>query len=264
MNTERPHPPPRFALPGWHVLAGIALFILFYLYSLYAVNLSLPDLYRGFPHMLQLLGEMIPPDLSRFGSVVRSVLATFQMAVVGAGLGIVFSFFLSIFAAKNLSPSPVFYHAARWLIALFRTIPDLVWAIFFVATVGLGAFAGTLTIIVDTIGFCGRFFAEAMEEVDAGPQEALVSIGANRAGIIFSAVVPAALPSFINSSLFSLEKAIRSSVVLGLVGAGGIGIELKVAMDMFLYAEAAAIILSVFVLVLAVERISSWVRNTFL
>jgi ABC-type phosphate/phosphonate transport system permease subunit len=87
--------------------------------------------------------------------------------------------------------------------------------------------------LVDTIGFCGRFFAEAMAEVDQGPEEALKSIGANRFDIIISAVLLAAMPSFVNSALFALEKAVRSSVVLGLVGAGGIGIEPKVAMDMF-------------------------------
>jgi phosphonate transport system permease protein len=130
--------------------------------------------------------------------------------------------------------------------------------------VGLGAFAGTLTIIVDTVGFCGRFFAEAMEEVDKGPEEALKSIGAKRFYIIITAIIPAALPSFVNTSLYALEKAVRSSVVLGLVGAGGIGIELKVAMDMFEYQQAATIILCVFMLVIAVEQFSIYTRKHFM
>jgi phosphonate transport system permease protein len=169
-----------------------------------------------------------------------------------------------MFASKSHSPHPVFYYLSRSLISFFRTVPDLVWAVFFVASVGLGPFAGTLTIIVDTIGFCGRFFAEAMEETDRSPQDALAALGAGKISIVFTSVVPAAMPSFINSSMYALEKAVRSSVVLGLVGAGGIGIELKVAMDMFSYDEAATIILLIFILVIGVEKVSTWVRQKFI
>ncbi len=150
------------------------------------------------------------------------------------------------------------------LVALFRTVPDLVWAIFFVIAVGLGPAAGVLALMVDTIGFAARFFAEAMEETDKGPREALTAMGARRSGIIFSSVIPQALPSMINTSLFSLEKATRGSVVLGLVGAGGIGIELKVSLELFDYDQAATIIIAIFLLVLAVERASTWVRNRIL
>ena len=140
-------------------------------------------------------------------------------------------------------------------------MPDLVWALFFVVAVGLGPFAGTLAVTVDIIGFCGRFFAEAMEEADRGPQEALHALGAGRNAVIAAAVLPAAMPSLVNTALFSLEKATRSSVVLGLVGAGGIGIELQVSMDLFRYAEASAIIIAIFALVLLVEQCSAWLRR---
>jgi len=235
-----------------------------FIWSFESVGMSLTEFVSGIPNMARLLDEMTPPSLERIGSVSEAILVTFQMGLVGAVFGIFFSFFLSILAARNLSPHPVFYFISRGMIALFRSIPDLIWAVFFVATVGLGPFAGTLAIIIDTMGFCGRFFAEAMEEVDSGPQEALSAIGASKLGIIFSAVVPAAMPSFINSALFSLEKAIRSSVVLGLVGAGGIGIELKVAMDMFLFAEAATIMMLIFVLVMVVEQASIRIRRRFI
>jgi phosphonate transport system permease protein len=132
-------------------------------------------------------------------------------------------------------------------------VPDLVWALLFVATVGLGAVAGTMTIVIDTIGFCGRFFAEAIEESDKEPQEALSAIGASRLSILLGAVLPDVMPSLINTSLFALEKAIRSSVVLGLVGAGGIGQELKVAFDLFQYRSASSIILVIFLIVLVME-----------
>lgn len=253
--------PDRFQLPPVWKFILYFLALCFFVWSLSGSGLSGGDLLRGIPHMIRLLGEMTPPDLSRLTSISKAMLQTFQMALVGAVFGIVISFFLAILASKRNSPHPIFYYTTRFIISFCRSVPDLVWAVLFVASVGLGVFAGTLTIIVDTIGFCGRFFAEAMEEVDHGPEEALQTIGSSRLDIVFAAIVPAALPSFVNSSLFAFEKAIRSSVVLGLVGAGGIGIELKVAMDMFEYQSAATIILGIFLLVIVVEQLSTAVRN---
>ncbi|MBN2510456.1 MAG: phosphonate ABC transporter, permease protein PhnE [Spirochaetales bacterium] len=257
-------PPPRFTRGqtlGWFVLVFAAALIG---WSWRAVDFSVYELFRGLPDMHRILSEMVPPDFSRLPFILVAVLETFQMALLGAFLGILISFVLGILGAKNLSPGRGTYVLARSFISLCRTVPDLVWAVFFVASVGLGPFAGTLTIMVDTIGFCGRFFAEAMEEVDPEPQTALKAMGAGKISVMFAAVLPAAAPSFINSSLFSLEKAVRSSVVLGLVGAGGVGIELKVAMDMFSYPQAATIILLIFILVLLVERLSSLARKKYL
>lgn len=256
--------PDRFLMPSvWQFMAyfgAVALFV----FSLGGAEISLTDLVHGIPNMARLVGEMTPPDFGRLQAVATAILQTFQMALVGATVGIVLSFFMAALASSRNTPHAAVYYLARLVIAFCRSVPDLVWAVLFVASVGLGTFAGTLTIIVDTIGFCGRFFAEAMEEVDPGPEEALKSIGAGRVDIVFAYVVPAAMPSFVNSALYALEKAVRSSVVLGLVGAGGIGIELKVAMDMFQYREAATIILGVFLLVIGVEQISVYTRKKFL
>jgi phosphonate transport system permease protein len=261
LNAAGRKAPERFTISNPGYFLGALLFLGFFLWSCSGAELSLLELFRGIPHMGRLIGEMAPPDVVRLPSVSKAILVTFQMALVGSVVGILISFLLAPLAAQTLSPHPLVYQLARLVISFCRSVPDLVWAIFFVASVGLGAFAGTLTIIVDTIGFCGRFFAESMEEVDKGPQEALSSIGANRLSIIACAVFPAAMPSFTTASLFSLEKAVRSSVVLGLVGAGGIGIELKAAMDLFQYQQAATIILAVFILVIGVEKFSSFIRN---
>lgn len=256
--------PERFTLPPAWKFIMYFLALSFFIWSLGGSGMSGGDLLRGIPNMVRLVGEMTPPDPTRLASISRALLQTFQMALVGATIGIAVSFVLAVLASKRNSPHPLFYYTTRFIIAFCRSVPDLVWAVLFVASVGLGVFAGTLTIIVDTIGFCGRFFAEAMEEVDQGPEEALQTIGASRIDIVLAAVVPAAMPSFVNSSLFALEKAVRSSVVLGLVGAGGIGIELKVAMDMFEYQSAATIIICIFALVLVVEQFSISMRQKFM
>ncbi len=257
-------PPSRFERPGLLAFLAYLVFALFFAFAVSGAEISPAEFFSGLPNMARVLSEMFPPRVDRLLPIAGSLLETFQMALVGTVFGILFSLPLAILSSHRHSPHPLVYNAARALISLFRTVPDLVWALFFVATVGLGPFAGTLALTVDTIGFCGRFFAEAMEEVDPGPQEALTALGAKRLGIVSGAVIPAAMPSFIATSLFSLEKATRSSVVLGLVGAGGIGIELKVAMDMFEYDQAATIIICVFALVLAVERVSAILRRRIL
>lgn len=256
--------PERFERPSWLNTVLCALFILFLLWSASSAGLSLSELLEGLPNMAIIGGEMVPPATDRVAPMAKAILVTFQMALVGTVIGIIISIPVAVLAARNTSPHPIVRHVTRSIVSFFRTVPDLAWALFFVASVGLGTFAGTLTIIVDTIGFCARFFAEAMEEVDPGPSEALASIGARPIDRVVVVLLPGALPSFINTSLFSLEKAVRSSVILGLVGAGGIGAELAVSMEMFRYDQAATIVIMIFILVFAVEQFSSVVRNRLL
>lgn len=256
--------PPR--LPGTGLL-GFAAYLLaaiVVLGSLAGSELSLTRLANGVPEMGRLVGEMFPPAFDRMPSIGRTLLETFQMAVAGTALGVLLSLPLAVLSARNLSPHPMLYYLARSLITFCRTVPDLIWAIIFVITVGLGPFAGVLALTVDTVGFCARFFAEAMEEADDGPPEALRALGAGRIDVIASAVVPATLPSMIATSLFAFEKSTRSSVVLGLVGAGGIGIELMSAVDMYDYRNVSTIILCIFAMVVAVERLSAALRQRVL
>ena len=240
------------------LVAAVALVLV----SMGEVAPSVSQLIDGTPKMMNLLDRMLPPNtdgdfLQRVG---LRIVETFQIALVGAAIGILISLPIAWMAARGVSPIGPFGYVFKAFVSLLRTVPDLVWALLFVATVGLGAVAGTLTIVVDTIGFCGRFFAEAIEDAEKEPQEALSVIGANRATILFGAILPDAAPSMINASLFALEKAVRSSVVLGLVGAGGIGQELKVAFDLFQYPNASTIILVIFVMVLLMEYATDRLR----
>lgn len=204
--------PARFKLPGMGSFAILLVTVLVFVYSVDSVGLSPLQLINGIPEIHRILAEMFPPDFQRIDRIAGAILETFQMAFAGTALGIAGSFFLAIFASRVHSPHPAVYFASRALVSLFRTVPDLVWALLFVVAVGLGPFAGTLAIMVDTMGFCGRFFAEAMEEVQPGPQEALRASGARRADVIFCAVVPAALPSFVTvrCSVWRRPRARRS------------------------------------------------------
>ncbi|MCX7299921.1 MAG: phosphonate ABC transporter, permease protein PhnE [Rhodobacterales bacterium] len=257
-------PPPRFRplrLLNYLVLLLVLGLIIS---SLAATAPPLDKVWRGVMRLFSpsgLFTQMFPPDFSRIVPISWKLLETLQMAVAGCFLGLILAVPFAILATDRLSPHPVVRLGARAIIALFRTVPDLVWAIIFIIIVGLGPAAGVLAIMVDKIGFAGRFFAEAMEESDPGPQDAMRAIGASKLGMIVSAVFPACLPSFTATSLFALEKSVRGSAALGLVGAGGIGVELKVAFDLFNYDEALAIILMMLALVIAVEQGSGWIRR---
>jgi phosphonate transport system permease protein len=251
---------PRMSPVGFTLAVGVGALLLV---SLVQVAPSPDRLARGIPNMLDLTGRMLPPNLEP-GFLIRifwRIVETFQIALAGAAIGIVVSLPIAWASARGLSPfGLVGALLFKAFVSFLRTVPDLVWALLFVSSVGLGAVAGTMTIVVDTIGFCGRFFAETMEESEKEPQEALAAIGASRFGILFGAVLPDVMPSLINTSLFALEKAVRASVVLGLVGAGGIGQELKVAFDLFQYRNASTIILAIFLIVLVMEWVTDWLR----
>lgn len=264
MMTVKAELPPRFGTPRLFSLVVWGLSIVFVGYAFVGAEFSIDAIQNSFPAMQSLLLEMLPPDFSNISRITEQLFETFQMAVVGTLFGVMVSLPLGFLASKEHAPHRIIYHITRSLVSFMRTVPDLIWALFFVATVGLGPFAGVLTLIVDTVGFCGRFFAESLEEVDKRPQEALRVLGAGRGAIFICAAMPAAFPSFLNTSLFCLEKATRSSVVLGLVGAGGIGIELKNAMETWRYPEAATIILLIFCMVILVEQASSFLRSKVL
>lgn len=261
------HTPPRFAAPPvWQYLVAL-VFGAFFIASLDGsglTTLTLSDIIDIPKQMLYVIDQMFPPSFERLAMVGRAMLQTLEMALIGNLIGIPLSLLMAILCARNLSPHPVVYFIARLVVTFIRTTPSLVWAIFLIVAVGLGPRAGTVTLVFATIGFCGRFFAEAMEEVDFGPQEALTALGASSMSTVICGVLPSAMPSFINIALFNLEHTTRSSAVLGIVGAGGIGIELMVSIKTFHYDEAATIIFLVFIGVVGIEQLCAAVRRRVL
>lgn len=266
-GTARPtHPmaPPRWERPSPFTWIAVVVLIAFLLHGLWTSELT-PDRLNGAVFRLwRFLSQAIPPDPSRLPNVAEATLETFEMALVGTAIGAVISLPLALLAARNTTPHIVVYAVTRTVISFLRAVPDLVWGLVFIVTIGLGPAAGILAIAVDTVGFCGRFFAERVEELEPGPLEALRSTGASAPGVIAGAIVPAAMPSFVATTLFSLEGATRSAVVLGLVGAGGIGIELAASMQLLRYDEAATIIIVIFLVVISVERFSAAIRRRIL
>lgn len=256
--------PERFRMPSifaWAVFVG---FLAFFIQGVMAVDADAQRWVQGFSNLGDFFSRALPPDLSNLDIVGWAMLETLNMAVVGVVFGVVLSVPMGLLAASNLAPHPVVRAIARGVVATLRTVPELVWALIFVAAVGLGPMAGILAIVMDTIGFCARFFAERFEEIPSGPADGIKSAGGGRLAAIGGAILPEALASMTATSLFGVEKAIRSAVILGLVGAGGIGVELNQAMSLFNYDAAMTIIIMIVAVVFTIEQVSSAIRRRVL
>jgi phosphonate transport system permease protein len=153
------------------------------------------------------------------------------------------------------------YLAARLLLNLCRSIPDIVWALMFVRVVGLGAFPGVLAIGVSYGGMLGKIYAEILETSPEGPIEALHAAGAGKSALLLYGFLPQVFANMVSYSLYRWECAIRSAAILGLVGAGGLGQQIELSMRMFEYHETSTILIIVFVLVTAVDHLSTMIRK---
>lgn len=252
--------PARRSKPSLEILLISLAFLVLFVLGFMNAEITFQRIVRGFGNIGNFLSRAFPPDFTKSGSILKSVFETLQMAVVGTAFGVILSLPIALLGAKNTAPSKALAGLARGIVIVARTIPDLVFALIFVITVGLGSFAGILTIMIDTVGFCGRFFMERIEELDQGPIQALQSTGASPFSVTAGAIMPMTFPSFVATSLFALEKSIRGASVLGLVGAGGIGIELNTAMNLRRYDSALMIILVILAVVLIFERVSRSIR----
>jgi phosphonate transport system permease protein len=241
---------------------GIGLVLLLIIgQSLIVVEARPQDLITGVHGMADIIRRAVPPDFEKFTSELWPALETIDIAIFGTVFGVVLAVPLAVLAAANVSPSRPLYYAARAVIGFARAVPDLVWALFFVTAVGLGPFPGGLALAVHSVGMLGRLFAETIEQMDMAPIDALALTGARRIQIFTHGVIPSVLPSLLGISLYRLDENIRSSLVLGFVGAGGIGFQLLTAMNLFQYREVSLLLIITFVIVQAAERLSAILRE---
>src|SRR5271163_3648460 len=229
--------------------------------ALIVVKARPQDLITGVHGMADLIWRAVPPDFSKLPAAVWPTLQTIDIALFGTMVGIVIAVPLAMLAASNVTPSRFAYYTARAIIGLARAVPDLVWALLFVTAVGLGPFPGGLALGVHSVGMLGRLFAETIEDMDMAPIDALALTGARRIQIFTHGILPSLLPSLLGISLYRLDENIRSSLVLGFVGAGGIGFQLLTAMSLFQYREVSLLLIVIFVIVASAERLSAALRQ---
>jgi phosphonate transport system permease protein len=229
--------------------------------ALWVVQARPGDLITGAHGMADIISRAMPPAWSELGDTAWPALETIDLAIFGTVFGVILAVPLSLLAASNVTPARPLYYLARGVIALTRAVPDLVWALLFVTAVGLGPFPGALALAVHSVGMLGRLFAEVIEDMDFGPVEALTLTGASRLQVFTHAVAPGVLPSLLGISLYRFDENLRSSLVLGFVGAGGIGFRLLTAMNLFQYQTVSLLLIATFILVMLAERGSALLRR---
>lgn len=208
----------------------------------------------------QLAADAWPPDFSRWPGWGRPLAQTLAMSVAGSVLGLVMALPLGSLAARTLCPAWLAGPMSLLLHAL-RSLPVLVWGIVFVAAVGFGPLPGVLAMGCHSAGMLGKFWAEMLEHVEPGPANALRSQGVSRLGVLRFAVVPQVLPRMVDVLLYRWEHNLRAATTLGVVGAGGLGLEIVTAFHLFEYREASALILVLLGLVTLINVLGARVRH---
>lgn len=234
-----------------------------------ALWLTAPMVEVDFVRLIGSLGKMtafagqmfVAPDWNYVPQLLAKMLETIEMTILGTAIAIVLSLPMGILAARNATPHIVVYRVTRDALSLMRALPELVWALVFVSAVGLGPLPGVMALAFVTVGFMGKFFAESIEVVDQKAVEGVRAHGAGWLQVRLFAMLPQALPDFVGTVMYILDHNLRAAAILGLVGAGGIGQELKVAFDLFQYRNASTIILVIFVIVLVMELVTDRLRQ---
>ncbi|OLU32449.1 phosphonate ABC transporter, permease protein PhnE [Pseudomonas sp. PA15(2017)] len=208
-----------------------------------------------------LLARMVPPQWDYTPELLKPLWDTLNIATLGTALGVVLAFPLALLAARNTTPSPVVRSAALLIIVSSRSINSLIWAMLLVAMLGPGVLAGIIAIALRSVGFVGKLLYEAVEEISTSPVEAIGATGAGRLQVLQFGVVPQIMPAFVGTSLYRWDINIREATVLGLVGAGGIGLQLDAAINNLAWDRVSVIFLLIFVTVIFSEWASAKLRQ---
>lgn len=243
----------RFAV---FLICGVAIF-----WSLSSIDIIWAWVWDAPQQMGDLVGRMVPPDFSRIGLILRVLLETVNIATIATALAVIMALPVAYIAAQNTTPNAATLWLGRLILVSSRSVNTIIWALLFVAIFGPGILAGIIAIMFRSIGFIGKLLGEAIEEIDRRPVEALEATGASRFKVILYAIVPQVMPTFWAVGILRWDINLRESTVLGLVGAGGIGVILQGAIDTFNWQEAATVLLAILALVIIGEIVSGWLRK---
>lgn len=195
--------------------------------------------------------------------VAAKMLETLEIALWGSVIAVLIGLPLALFGARNVTPHPALRTGARAVSAFLRAIPELIAALFLVIAFGFGPIAGVLALGLHSAGFLGKFYADDIEDADPRPQQALAAMGAGRLTIWGSAILPQVLPQHIACTLYTFDRNVRMGSVIGLVGAGGIGQELKGRFDMYEYGHVGTILIAIFLVILTLDLVAARARRAW-
>jgi len=242
------------------ILAGVLIFTVF---TSYVINFNIKDLAYGLPKGLEVISFMFPPDWSAFSEMLMPAVQTIMIALLGTLFGSALSIFFGLAAATNISPKWL-RNTTRFLIATERSLPEIVIILILVAGLGLGPFPGVMALALGCIGMLGKLLGDAIEEIDPKTLEAIQATGATKFQVIRFGVLPQIVPTIIANTIFRFEINIRMSVILGAVGAGGIGYELYHSFGLLEYQRTTSALIVILLLVFCTERISDFLRKRIL
>jgi phosphonate transport system permease protein len=247
----------RFLVPGLIVAAMVVLFV----FSLDRLGFTWARFANGLERLAFILGFMLPPETAgRFWVFADALLETLAIAFLGTLLGALLAFPLSLIAARNVMTMRLVQFTARRGLDTIRAIDTLIWALIFVSVVGLGPFAGVLAIAASDMGGFAKLFSEAMEAADRRPQDGVRAAGAGRAGEVTFGLLPQVLPVMISQVLYFFESNTRSATIIGIVGAGGIGLFLADLIRTGEWQQVSMIVVMILVVVSAIDLISARLR----
>lgn len=259
---------------NWQGVLIVVIAVLAYRWGLEGAQVDAGEFVEGLPSIWNFLVRLMPPTLEMapwtvpvigtvipFPVVIFSIVETLQMAVIGTSLAIVLAIPFALLAARNTAPRPWIYQVTRLILNANRAVPEIIFALIFVAAVGLGPFGGVLALAVGSIGSLSKVYAESIEAIDPQQVLAVRATGASQLQIFLYSVIPQALPLMASYSLLYFEHNVRSATILGLVGAGGVGFIISKYISLFQYHHLMGALALIIIMVTLVDRISAMLRQ---
>jgi phosphonate transport system permease protein len=252
--------PPKLS---WTAVGAWLVFIAVVGWAWHGADMRPLDLVRDARNMATYASSFFPPDFREWRLYLSEMVITLHIAIWGTLLAVVCAVPCGLLCSANVAPAWV-HQPMRRLMDAARAINEIVFAMLFVVAVGLGPFAGVLAIFVHTTGVLAKLFSEAAEAIDPQPVEGIRSTGANVVEEVVYGVIPQVLPLWISYSLYRFESNVRSAAVVGMVGAGGIGVVLWEIIRSFQYAQTCAVMIMIVVTVSLIDLVSARVRKAFI
>lgn len=255
--------PPAF-LPNWPARLAWFVLVIYAFYAASILDVTWERFVIGLENGVKFIGRMLPPDTAadKMALMLKGLYETLEIAIISSALGILLSLPIGLLAARNLMPPWVTW-PVRLLIALCRSFHQVIIAILFVKAVGFGALAGILALIVASIGFIAKLFAEAIEEISLKQVEAIRATGAPFMSVIAYGVMPQVLNRFVGFAAYQVDSNLRNSTMVGIVGAGGIGGTMFAAFQRFDYDFLFTILLAIIALIMVSEMLQNRIKKLF-
>lgn len=254
-----PKPPSKLK----HYLTAIIVLALL-IWSYLRTDASIADLFTNRDQMASIFIEMFPPDWAYFMDIIDPMLETIRMAVIGTTFGAIIAIPIILLCANNVNRIPWISYPARFVLNLIRTVPELLLAAVFVAIFGLGMIPGIFALTIFSVGIIAKLTYESIEGIDKGPMEAMTAVGANKIQWITFSIIPQAAAYFVSYVLYTFEVNIRAAAILGLVGAGGIGLLFDSNLGFFNYPRVNTLVFATLVVVLIIDFVSNKLREKLL